>query len=126
MRAAAMEAMASRTYDGGGRKGSRIIARIVALLALAAVAVGIVVVVSHSTGTSSPATTAAKHQKAKPAHAAKPADDCYTVAPGDSLAAIAANERPLGKRQIAQRNNMNVGATLQPGQQLNITPDGCK
>jgi LysM repeat protein len=121
-----MEAMASRTYDGGGKKGARFLARIVALLALAAVVVGIVVIVSKTLDSGSTTTAAKAHHPSKPAHAAKPADACYTVQPGDSLAAIAAKERPLGKRDIAHRNHMNVGATLQPGQQLDIEPDGCK
>ena len=120
-----MEAMASRTYDGG-KKGTRFIARIVALLALAAVVVGIVVVVSTSMDSSTDTTTAKAQHQSKPKPPAKPADACYTVQSGDTLGSIAAQERPLLAHEIAQRNNMSKQATLQPGQQLNIEPNGCK
>jgi LysM repeat protein len=124
-RVAPMEAMASRTYDGG-KKGSRFFARIVALLALGAVSVVIVVVVSHSldSGTSAKTTThiAKTHHKPSP-----PPDKCYTVQSGDTFTNIAKSEGVI-QRQLIKRNG---GAgfdpeSLQPGQPINIVPDGCK
>src|SRR5881398_288484 len=98
-----MEAMASKTYDGG-RKPSRIFARVFALLALAAVSVVLVVVISRSLDSSSTTTVPAKHAQAQsqPRHSAPP-DDCYTVQDGDLFSNIAKHEHVI-QRTLIQRN----------------------
>ncbi len=120
-----MEAMASRTYDGG-KKRSRIFARIVALLALGGVSVVLVVVISHSldSGTAAPS----KHQaSAAPKHHSAPPDSCYTVQSGDVFSNIAKHEHVIQRTLIQRNGGASFDAqSLQPGQQVNILPNGCK
>lgn len=126
-RVAPMEAMASRTYEGE-RKRSRLFARIVALLALGAVSIVLVVVISHSLDSTSSTTAATKTHKTKAAHKPKPAaDPCYTVQAGDTFSAIAKDENVFQKQLIKRNGGAGFDPdTIQPGQQLNIAPDGCK
>jgi len=121
-----MEAMASRTYDGG-RKGSRFFARIVALLALGGVSVVLVVVISHSVDSSTSTPTKTHHQAKAPSKPNPPPDSCYTVQAGDTFTSIAKSENVI-QRTLIQRNGGSSfhPATLQLGQQLNIVPNGCK
>lgn len=125
-RVAPMEAMASRTYEGE-RKRSRLFARIVALLALGGVSVVLVVVISHSLDSTTSSTTATKTHEAKQVHKPKPADACYTVQAGDTFSAIAKSENVFQKQLIKRNGGSGFDPdTIQPGQQLNVTPDGCK
>jgi LysM repeat protein len=117
-----MEAMASGTYEG--KKGSRFVSRIFALLALAAVTVVVVAVVSNSLDSNTGATKT--HAAAPPPQRPKPKNDFYVVQAGDTFSGIAAAEH-VSKTRLDQLNrgrgiNPDV---LQPGQCLNVVKDGC-
>jgi LysM repeat protein len=99
----------------------------VALLALGAVCVGIVVIVSHSLDSSSSPAAKSKTHAEKPVHKPKPADACYTVQAGDTFSGIAKSENVFQKQLVKRNGGSGFDPeTLQPGQQLNIAPDGCK
>jgi LysM repeat protein len=117
-----MEAMASNTYDR--RKGSRFVARIFALLALAAVSVIVVAVVSNTLGGSTEPAKKAKH--AAPAPKPKPKADYYLVQPGDTFSGIAASQHvPLPKLARLNRGRALDPDVLQAGQCVDLVHDGC-
>lgn len=103
-------------------------ARIFALLALAAVSVIVVAVVSNTMGGSTETATRSKHSSAPPPkhEPRQPKAESYVVQPGDTFTGIA-TEQHISAAKL-QRLNRSQGIDpdiLQAGQCVNLVPDGC-
>jgi hypothetical protein len=102
---------------------SRYVARLLAVLALAAAAVGLLLVVSSSlndsgTGSSQPVHHAKKAQS-------QPQDKYYVVQPGDTFGGIAAKEGVSVAR--LEKLNPNLDTQVLPERGcVNLQPEGCK
>jgi LysM repeat protein len=98
--------------------------RVFAVLALVAVAVVVVALIAGSLGSSSSTTTpptTAKHSSTK-----KAADPYVVVGAGDTLDSIASEEH-VGLGRLERLNAGRVDPqNLQPGNCINVKPDGCK
>lgn len=117
-----MEAMASSTYDR--KKGSRFVARIFALLALAAVSVVVVAVVSNSVGGSTEPVKTSKH--AAPPPKPGPKADYYVVQSGDTFSGIAASQHVSRAKLLRLNRSGGIDPDiLQPQQCVNLVHDGC-
>jgi len=117
-----MEAMASNTYDR--RKGSRFVARIFALLALAAVSVVVVAVVSNTLGGSTEPVKTTKHAAPPPNRG--PKADYYVVQPGDTFSGIAASQHLSATRLLRLNRSRGIDPDiLQTGQCMSLVHDGC-
>ena len=116
--------MAAGPYDE--KQGSRTVARVFALLALAVVSIVLVAVVASSTDenhtsstpSSSTATTSAQNN---------PKDPYYVVKPGDTWSGIAAKEgvSPFHLTRMNRGRPIDP-ELLQPAQCVDVVPDGCK
>ncbi len=115
--------MATGPYDEN--RGSRTIARVFALLALAIVSIVLVAVVSSSiddsnsgSGTTAATTTTAPKER--------PKDDYYVVKPGDTFTGIAAKEGVSRAHLLKVNRGRPIDPeVLQPTQCVDIVPDGC-
>ncbi len=119
-----MDAMASNPYDD--KQGSRLIARVFALLALALVTIVVVAVVSSSLDNTSSGPTSTSSATTPPANN-KPKDPYYVVQPNDTLSGIAAKEGVTRARLEQLNRGRGIDfEVLQPTQCVDIVPDGCK
>ena len=118
-----MEAMASSQYDS--KRGSRVIARVFALLALAVVTIVLVAVISSSLDSSSNPTTSSTTTASQPS--SKPKDDYYVVKSGDTFSGIAAKEGVSRAKLLRLNQNRGIDPeVLQPLQCVDIVAGGCK
>jgi LysM repeat protein len=119
-----MDAMASNPYDD--KQGSRLIARVFALLALALVTIVLVAVVSSSLDDTSSGPSSTSNAASTPT-TPQPKDDYYVVKPNDTLTGIASKEGVSAARIQALNRGRGIDfEVLQPTQCVNIVPDGCK
>ncbi len=120
----AMDAMATGPYDQN--QGSRTVARVFALLALAVVAIVVVAVVAGSVDESKPGSTSSSSTTtSSPQSPAK--DPYYVVKPGDTWSGIAAKEGVTTFHLTKLNRGRPIDPELlQPAQCVDIVPDGCK
>jgi LysM repeat protein len=117
-----MDAMATGPYDEN--RGSRTVARVFAVLALAIVSIVLVAVIASSVDDSSSGPGTGSTTASTPKE--MPTDPYYVVQEGDTFSGIAAKEGVTP----AHLKKVNAGRPidpdlLRPTQCIDIVPDGC-